>query len=157
VRVRVVVGRVRSRLEGTVTPPADDVPYGRGCVNRLAYRDGVLVVFGWLTPLNQMLDGFRILVNGEDYGGAQQIELPDVAEFHPFTPGAGTAGFYLPQPVPAGAMRERAQIDVYGMAGGRRVVRLNTMFHPDFAESLPTPPPELMRRVAGNTHIESFQ
>ena len=111
-----------------MTFPVSDVPFGRGCVDRLAYRDGVLAVCGWLTPLNQLLDGFRILVNGEEYGAAQQIELPNVAEVYPFIPGARTAGFYFRQPVPDSAMRGRSQIDVYGMAGGRPIVRLNTMF-----------------------------
>jgi len=135
---------------------AMEVPFGRGCLESLSYRDGVLQLSGWLVHLSNVFEGFRLMINGVEYGRIQQVERRDVAAIFPFIPGAHSSGFYLCEPVPANVV-DGSRIDVCGVARGQAIVRLSTVVHRDFGDQLPKAPPELMQRVANHSNIEMFQ
>ena len=97
---------------------------------------------------------FRIYLNGELAGSAPFVLREDVGRTFPWMSHAARSGFHFRLQGPAARTIEAGRLDVIGVhRRGYPIARLGSAFQTETAG--PTPPPELMKRVA-NTDDPRF-
>jgi SAM-dependent methyltransferase len=121
------------------------IELARGYFEEISHVAEELVVKGWILLPTIAFDSVRILIDGQLADTAAIIGREDVAKAFPQIPHANRSGFRFGLKRPAVS---RSRIDILGVERDRARGCLSTLFRPDLDTAVPTPPAELMERVA---------
>lgn len=130
------------------------IELARGYFEEISYVSGQLTISGWILLPTAEFDSIRVLLNGQVEDSAAVVVRDDVAQAFPRIRHASLSGFRFRLRPPLATIT-RCRIDVLGLEHDRPRGCLSTLFRPDLATAVPTPPPELMERVA-RTRDPSF-
>jgi len=132
------------------------IELARGYFEDILCTSDELTVYGWLLLPDRALESIQIFLNGELADSAPVNAREDVAKVFPQIPHAKGSGFrfQLKWPVTAPS---RCRIDVLGLRDGRPAGRMSMLFRTDLAAVVPTPPLELMERVAATRNPSFFK
>jgi SAM-dependent methyltransferase len=119
-----------------------------GCFESVSPGPDGLLVAGWMQLLGQDFSSFRLMLNGKSAAASEVYLRPDVAEVYPRVTGADRSGFHFMVPIAGTDPMTSGRVDVLGCVGDRPVARMSTRFRADLDRLMPTPPTELMVRVA---------
>lgn len=132
-----------------VNKSADTMPvFGRGFIDYLEYKNGHLIIIGWMFLPDQPFDGFIVKINNVISGKTFLVERNDVQSAFPSIKSALMSGFDASIEVPETTLRNWVDIDVIGTLNGREDSRISTTYKLDFHSFLKDPPAVLMNRIA---------
>jgi SAM-dependent methyltransferase len=122
---------------------------GRGYFEEITLTAGGLLAQGWMFLPDREFGSFRLNVNGRFGSSADVTPREDVATAFRQFGHAKQSGFHF-HVFGQGAETPRAgRIEVIGCnRDGHPVARMSSLFRTDLNAAVPTPPAELMRRVA---------
>jgi len=127
----------------------DHIELARGYFEGITNAHNALLVHGWMLLPNTTFSSARIYVNGELAGSTAVGPREDVASAFPWIPQAVQSGFRFDLQGPAIGTLKSGWLDVIGCSpDGRPLARLSSRFRTDLDTLVPSPPPELMNRVA---------
>src|SRR5262249_17738151 len=130
----------------------------RGCFEVLDRSSlSAIKVEGWMLAPHVAFTSLEGYVNGRLIGSVEMRDRTDVAETFPWIRHALHSGFRLR--VNPGLLRAHAlnHLELIGYQDRKPAGRLHTLFRPDLDAVVPTPPAELMVRVAGHADSPSFK
>jgi len=110
---------------------------------------GGKVLSGWMLLPDQVWDRIDVTVDGCPYGTAERFPRPDVAAVYGWIAHAADSGFRVtlpPEKLPEGGT---VRLELTGMRGETPVAQMGILLK-DVLDGLPTPTPELARRVVGS-------
>lgn len=111
------------------------------------YSDGqVLHVSGWMINPRRQFISVDAVLNGELVATEAPQTRVDVAGAFPWIPHAAQSGFRIALT----HARSGDRLEILGRRGRRVVARLKSVLRVDLYSAVPTPPAELIRRVAGS-------
>ncbi len=122
----------------------------RGYFERLEYKDGKLLLSGWMLLREKPLDSFALYINQHKVMEVKTASRPDVAQVFAWIPHARNTGFTFSVHYPHQAMNELLDICVVGTAKGKERAKMETWYRMDVYSGLPTPAPHLISRVAAH-------
>ena len=133
----------------------DEIEQAHGYLDGSLFSPDQVVVGGWMLHPDQEITSLRIYLNGA-LGDPVALEArPDVGGAFPGIPHAAQSGFRVHlDPAKLGSMQQ-GRVDVVGYRADEAIIRLSTLYRTDLDSYVPTPPQELMYRVAG-TRASSF-
>jgi SAM-dependent methyltransferase len=112
-------------------------------------EQGALFVEGWMMLSERPCDSFDVYFNEKYVGSTSTKVREDLAAGFPHVPHARQSGFHLHAQLPI--TQEQATVtgrfDVIGYSGEKPIARFGPWFAADL-DSVPTPPPALMKRVS---------
>ena len=118
------------------------------------YSDGeFLRVSGWMLNPRRQFTSIDAVLNGELVATQAPLTRDDVARALPWIPHAAQSGFRIELP----QVRSGDRLEVLGRRGRRVVARLKSPLRLDLDRAVPTPPAELLRRVAGAPAPDNFK
>jgi SAM-dependent methyltransferase len=137
--------------------PLPGLPLLRGCLETAETLDQTVKIEGWILSPSVNLDSLEAYVNGGRAGTFELLARRDVADTFPWIRHALRSGFCAR--FGAGLFRADAlnHLEFVGHQAGRPAGRFHSLFRTDFDAAAPTPPPELMVRVAGHRDTPSFK
>jgi len=135
----------------------EGIELARGYFEGIAVVEGGFRVNGWMLVPDEDFDSISVYWNGELVGSADVELRQDVASVFPWIPHAGRSGFRFRLPKATAETPRFGRLDLLGCHGGRPSARLSSLFRADLETAVPTPPPELMERVAGNRNPMFFK
>lgn len=134
----------------------DGIELARGYLEGVAHVRGALLIQGWMLLPDRECSSFRVYLNRELAGSAHTVLREDVARAFPWIPHAARSGFQFQLHGPAAETIRAGRLDVIGFhQKGHPIARMGSAFRTDLDTAVPTPPPELMKRVA-NTEDPRF-
>lgn len=124
----------------------------RGHFDEMCSNGEVLRVSGWMLNPRCQHTSVDAVLNGELVATQEPQTRGDLAKAFPWIPHADQSGFQIALP----HVRSGDRLEMLGRRGDSIVARLQTALRVDLDSALPTPPAELIRRVAGPVVGPSF-
>jgi SAM-dependent methyltransferase len=121
----------------------------RGYFERIALMGGGLLVQGWMLLPDKEFGSFHLYLDGTFGGSADVTPRDDVATAFRQFDHAKQSGFHFHVFRLGDETTRAGQIEVIGCnRDGHPIARMSSLFRADLNIGVPTPPAELMRRVA---------
>ncbi len=133
----------------------EGVELARGYLEGIAVVEGGFRVNGWMLLPDKEFGSISVYWNGELVGSADAELRQDVASVFPWIPHAGRSGFLFRLPKAITEATRIGRVDLLGCRDGRPIARMSSLFRPDLDTVVPTPPSDLMERVA-DTQVPQF-
>jgi SAM-dependent methyltransferase len=125
----------------------------RGHFDEISADGEVLRVSGWLFNPHCRVTAVEAILNGELVATQAPQTRDGVARAFPWIPHAAQSAFRFALT----HVRSGDRLEILGRRGRRVVARLTSGLRVDLDSAAPTPPAELMRRVAGSASAGSFK
>src|SRR6185369_9779647 len=113
------------------------------------------IVHGWILLPDVPLDSLTLYVDGVHVGHAKLRDRDGVADTFPQIPHARRSGFELA--LPRESLPERGWVQVVAQAGDEPAAVITSPYRLDLDDVMPTPPDDLMMRVAHTTIPHFFK
>jgi SAM-dependent methyltransferase len=137
-----------------------DLDLACGFFDRITLMEDGFLVAGWMLLPNVEFDSIQLCLNGE-LVGSPKVELHQdregIGEFIQGVPHARRSGFRVVLDRSLINPSRVGRIDLLGCNNDRPVARMGTLFRTDLDSAVPTPPPELMLRVAATQNPNLFK
>jgi SAM-dependent methyltransferase len=133
-----------------------DLGPARGCLDVCEYRDGKLLLAGWLLEPQKAMNSARVYVNGVYFAACPLTHRPDLVTVFSSVKHAGSAGFSVQERVLEG-LGDIVRVTVVGYAGTAPTAELEAFYSFKDITDLEPPPPELMKRVSGSDSHFAFR
>ena len=150
-------GKRLSDWAGFLTKRFDGIAQARGYVEQLNHGESALLVKGWMLLPDVELTSIGVYFNGKLVGQAEPEIRQDVAGAIPGIPHAAKSGFRFFAEKASEESMQVGQVDLIGCRDGRPVARMSSLCWAGLDNAVPTPPPELMKRVLGTQDARFFK
>ena len=148
---------VRTHVPLPDNAPLDDIEQAHGYIDRNTFSPNEVVIGGWMWHPNKEMDSLRLYLNGAFAGPVTLQVRTDVGHVFPSIPHAAQSGFQVHLDASQLGALQRGRVDLVGYQGEQAIARLSTLYRTDLDSVVPTPPPELMHRVARTRDSKFFK
>lgn len=139
------------------TASFDAIEQAHGYIDSSDFTPESVVLSGWMLHPHREMSSLRLFVDGADVGPVALEERADVAQVFSWIPHAAKSGFRVCLDPSAPGHKQQGRIDLIGYVGDSPVARLSTLYRTDLYSVVPTPPPQLMHRVARTSDSRFFK
>jgi SAM-dependent methyltransferase len=139
-------------------PPYEELRVARGCLEVMEpTADDSIKLEGWVLAPYDVFDRLEVFVDGQNVGTIEMLDRRDVADTFPWIRHALRSGFRLNVARGRLPLEVIHHLEIVGHAGGKPLGRFHSLLRADLYEITPTPPGDLMVRVAGHDDAPSFK
>jgi glycosyltransferase involved in cell wall biosynthesis/SAM-dependent methyltransferase len=150
-------GKRLSDWAAFLTKRFDVIAQARGYFEQLNHGESGLLVKGWMLLPESELTSIEVYFNGKLVGQANLEVRQDVASAIPDIPHAAKSGVRFFAAKASEESMQVGQVYLIGCQDGRPVARMSSLCWADLDNAVPTPPPELMKRVLGTLDAQFFK
>jgi SAM-dependent methyltransferase len=123
------------------------VNVARGYIDSMQFKEGHLVISGWLFNLSHPFDAFVLKIDNNVLVENKPIIREDVRNVFRSMDHSLMSGFYFCVPLEEDFVEDWVSIEVVGIHAGLQLGNIVAIYRRDFHALLPVPPVELRKRV----------